>query len=263
MAIAQFGPPLVAMLGLLLVWSVVSISGLVSAFFLPNPVAVLKAGYDALISGSLVTNLAISSGRILIAFGVSVVLAVPTAVAICRTTNIGRGLESVIDFFRYIPVPALIPISIVFFGVGENEKIFLLFAGTYFQVVVLIVDSFRRIPQEYFDMFYSLKLREREVNVHMLRAAAPDIFDICRVALGWCWSYVVLAEVIGAQSGVGHALELAHRLSNTAAVYLWMIVLALVGLVTDLLFRNASRLIFKFRDVAATVPQPSQAAFSR
>jgi NitT/TauT family transport system permease protein len=239
-------------LGALLLWAGISASGLVPRLFLPPPISVLVAAYNGLTDGSLVRNLSASSARILIAFCGSLLLALPTALVIARTEFFGLSVESLIDFLRYVPVPALIPISIVFFGVGETEKMFVLFAGTYFQVVVLVVDAFRRIPQEYFDIFYSLRLSSGEVTSHLLHAAAPDIFDICRVTLGWCWSYVVLAEVIGAESGIGHALELAHRYSNTPAIYLWMILLALLGVLTDLIFRRSSSVIFKFREIGGS-----------
>jgi NitT/TauT family transport system permease protein len=241
-------PRSAAIVATLLVWIVLSTTSLVPELFLPSPWAVMMAARTGLADGSLISNLTTSCMRVLAAFIGSLILALPTALLIERTRLIGPPLESLIDFLRYIPVPALIPISIVFFGVDEIEKFFLLFAGTYFQMVVLVVDGFRRLPQEYFDIFYSLKLRGHEIVWHLLRAAAPDIFDTCRITFGWCWSYVVLAEVVGAQSGIGHALELAQRFSNTPAIYLWMILVACLGMYADQAFRHASLVLFRFRD---------------
>jgi NitT/TauT family transport system permease protein len=235
------------------IWSLISLLGVVPELFLPRPAAILAEAVRTTLDGSLIRNLAASSLRIASAFALSVLVAAPASWLILRSHRYGRGAEAVVNFLRYIPVPAIIPLSIVLFGVGEAEKLFVLQFGTAFQLTVLAVDALRRIPSEYFDLFFTLNLKRGEIRRHVFSAAAPDLWDICRVTIGWCWSYVVLAELIAADDGVGHAIELARRYSNTAGLYMWMILLALVGLATDFAFQRAAKWMFRYRNPAMPV----------
>src|SRR6185369_7373317 len=106
----------------------------------------------------------------------------------------GAALEPIVDFIRYLPVPALVPLSIIWFGVGETTKIFLLWLGTFFQLILLVADDMRRVPQEYVEIAYTLGANPRRILTDIaFHAMAPSLFNNLRITLGWCWTYLILA----------------------------------------------------------------------
>ena len=227
-------------------WQALAWLEVVPALFLPSPVDVVRSLASWAGSGSLWLDAGSSIGRVLSAFLLSLVVALPAAILIERSSIARLPLQALIDFFRYVPVPALVPLTVLFFGVGESSKIVLLFLGTFFQLVILFADAFGRVPQAYHDLFYSLRYSERETWLRMTQAVAPQLFDACRVTVGWCWTYVIIAELVAAQYGIGHAIKEAQRFSDTSGVFAGIMVMAAIGFVTDLMFRVAQPLLFPY-----------------
>lgn len=187
-----------------------------------------------------------SSLRVWEAFFLSVVIAIPTSVGIVGSLTFAAILSPFIDFLRYLPVPALIPLTILIFGVGEWAKVFLLLIGTVFQLVVLLTDELRNVPLEFRELIASLGIRGVRRQVWMFRQVLPAFYDDCRVAVGWCWTYVIIAELVAAERGLGHAIKEAQRFSNTASVYAGIIAMGIIGLSTDAVFRRLYRPLFPY-----------------
>jgi NitT/TauT family transport system permease protein len=163
-----------------------------------------------------------------------------------RVAPLRPALEAFVDLFRYVPVPALVPLTILFFGVGEAAKIILLFLGTFFQLVLLFVDNFRRVPQSYYDLFFCLRFSEPRIWRDLVAASAPELLDSSRVTVGWCWTYVIIAELVAADHGIGHAIKEAQRFSDTAGVFAGIVVMAAIGFATDLAFRLSANVAFPY-----------------
>ena len=126
-------------------------------------------------------------------------MAIPIGMLMSVYRPVGAALEPVIDFIRYLPVPALVPLSIIWFGVGENNKIFLLWLGTFFQLVLLVADDMSRVPQEYVEIALTLGARPRQILTDVaFRAMLPSLVDNLRITLGWCWTYLIIAEIVAA-----------------------------------------------------------------
>ena len=232
---------------LLVIWEVVARSNLVAPQFLPAPSAVLSAIWTMTASQSLMWHAAVSTLRVLLAFAIAAVMAIPIGILMSSYRIVGASLEPTIDFIRYLPVPALVPLSIIWFGVGETTKIFLLWLGTFFQLVLLVADDMRRVPHEYVEVAFTLGAKPRNVLTDVaLRAMGPTLVDNLRITLGWCWTYLVLAEIVAADSGLGFVIWSARRYVKTPEVMAGVVVIGIIGLVTDQLLRMLHRRMFKY-----------------
>ncbi len=232
---------------LLLIWEVVARAGLVAPQFLPAPSAVVSAIWTMTTQQSLMWHAAVSTFRVLLAFAIAAAMAIPIGILMSSYRVVGASLEPTIDFIRYLPVPALVPLSIIWFGVGETTKIFLLWLGTFFQLVLLVADDMRRVPHEYVEVAFTLGAKPRNVLTDVaLRAMGPTLVDNLRITLGWCWTYLVLAEIVAADSGLGFVIWSARRYVKTPEVMAGVVVIGIIGLVTDQLLRMLHRRMFRY-----------------
>jgi NitT/TauT family transport system permease protein len=234
-------------LAILLIWETVVRLGLAQSIFFPAPTTILATMWKMLVGGQLVTNSGISILRVLVAFVLSVVMAVPIGILMGSYRIIGLALEPVIDFVRYLPVPALVPLSIIWFGIGEETKIFLLWLGTFFQLVLFVVEDMNRVPQEYVETASTLGARDFQVLTDVaFRAMLPALTDNLRMTLGWCWTYLIIAEIVAANSGLGFVIWTARRYMQTSEVMAGVVVIGLIGLATDQLLRLIHRRAFRY-----------------
>jgi NitT/TauT family transport system permease protein len=219
---------------LLAIWEAVSRGGLVSPNFLPAPSTVASTLAEMVLQRDLLWHAGISTLRVWTAFLIAAAMAIPLGIMMGSFPVIGRALEPTIDFIRYLPVPALVPLSIIWFGVGEATKLFLLWLGTFFQLVLLVADDVRRVPAEYQEVAATLGApRGRALLDVSLPAMLPTLVDNLRVTLGWCWSYVIVAEIVAADSGIGFVIWQARRFFKTPEVMAGVVTIGIIGLATD------------------------------
>ncbi|MCR5944224.1 ABC transporter permease [Brucella anthropi] len=236
-----------AAVAILFVWESAARSGAVSPQFLPAPSRVFSAFWTMLTQQHLLYHTGISAARVWGAFLVAAVMAIPIGILMSSYRIIGAALEPVVDFVRYLPVPALVPLSIIWFGVGEPTKIFLLWLGTFFQLVLFVADDMRRVPNEFVEAARTLGANSRNVMTDVaLRSMAPSLVDNLRITLGWCWTYVIIAEIVAADSGIGYVIWTARRFVKTPEVIAGVVVIGIVGLVTDQILRAVHRRVFRY-----------------
>src|SRR3990167_3282556 len=120
-----------------IVWILVTNSGLIKPFFLPGPLSVLKAGIDLFVNGNFLNDIIISIIRILTGFFIGIALAIPVGVLLGSNKKVEMTFEPIIDFVRYTPIPAFIPLIILWFGIGETEKMIVIAASVFFQLVLM------------------------------------------------------------------------------------------------------------------------------
>jgi NitT/TauT family transport system permease protein len=208
---------------------------------------VFAALWNMLVNQSLLYHTGVSAARVWGAFLIAAVMAIPVGIMMSSYRIVGASLEPVVDFIRYLPVPALVPLSIIWFGVGESTKIFLLWLGTFFQLVLFVADDMRRVPNEFIEVARTLGANSRNVMTDVaLRAMAPSLVDNLRITLGWCWTYLIIAEIVAADSGVGYLIWTARRFVKTPEVIAGVVVIGLIGLVTDQLLRLLHRRMFRY-----------------
>ncbi|KNY13488.1 nitrate transport permease nrtB [Shinella sp. SUS2] len=232
---------------LLAIWEIAARTGLISSQFLPAPSRVFTALWSMFTQQSLLYHTGVSAARVWGAFLIAAVMAIPIGILMSSYRIVGAALEPIVDFIRYLPVPALVPLSIIWFGVGEPTKIFLLWLGTFFQLVLFVADDMRRVPNEFVEVARTLGANSRHVMTDVaLRAMAPSLVDNLRITLGWCWTYLIIAEIVAADSGIGYVIWSARRFVKTPEVIAGVVVIGLIGLITDQLLRLAHRRLFRY-----------------
>ena len=222
----------VACVVLLLAWEAIVDFGWTDPVFLPAPSTIAATTWTMTVNGDLLQNAGISVARVMVAFILSAVMAVPIGIAMSVYRPVGAALEPVIDFIRYLPVPALVPLSIIWFGIGEETKIFLLWLGTFFQLVLMVAQDTDRVPHEYFEIASTLGAKPFEIlRFVAIRAMLPNLVDNLRITLGWCWTYLIIAEIVASDSGLGFVIWTARRFMETSQVMAGVVLIGIIGLV--------------------------------
>ena len=231
-------------LGLALWWSIAALQ-LVDPLFLPAPAAVLRRFIDWLIHGDLIDDARISSYRVAAGFLISAMMALPLGLLIGAYRPIRAFFEPLLEFARYLPAVAFVPMVLLWAGIGEISKIAIIWIGTFFQLVIMLSEDVSRVPMPQLEAARTLGANDRELLLKvLLRSAMPAIFDTLRIALGWAWTYLVVAELVAANSGLGYAILKAQRFLQTDRIFVGIIVIGVIGLATDQCLRWAHRRLF-------------------
>jgi NitT/TauT family transport system permease protein len=224
--------------GIVLAWCLLSYGGLVRSDFLPTPGAVFAAAASGIGDGSLLANTTVSVTEIMSGFVLASLLAVPLGILMGSFKLVEAAIEPVSNFVRYLPVSALIPLLILWVGIDMWEKVSVIFIGTFFQQLILIADVSRGVSQDLLDVSYTLGATRRTVLARVLiPATMPGVMDALRVTLGWAWTYLVVAELVAADQGLGYFILNSMRGLFTDQIFLGIIVIGLLGLITDQIFK--------------------------
>jgi NitT/TauT family transport system permease protein len=130
-------------------------------------------------------------------------------------------------------------------GVGDSQKFTILFIGTFFHQVLMIMDNVKNVQYDLIQISYTFGLSKWEILRHVvLRAALPGIWDTLRITLGWAWTYLVVAELVAANVGLGYRIMRAQRFLETETIILGIIIIGVLGLITDYAFKISYRLLF-------------------
>ncbi len=222
----------------LLVWTVVSATGLVDPLFLPTPGSVASALGRLASSGDLWADIRVTLTRVGIGFGIVVVISVPLGLAMGSWPAARALFEPMIGLVRYMPAPAFIPLLIIWLGLGEPSKIALLVIGTVFFNTLMSADAASRVPEELINVTYTLGASRGEVvRKVIVPFALPGLVDAMRVNIAATWNLVVVAELIAAQQGLGYRIVRAQRFRQTDTIFAVLIVIGVIGVLMDLAFR--------------------------
>lgn len=219
--------------------------------FIPTPERVWRTGCELAADPNLVADLRMSFLRVTYGFLLSVAIALPLGLLI-GSYRIGEAfVQPITEFIRYVPVPALIPVLMIVCGIGELSKVMLIFIGTFFQLLLMVADETRRVPYDLLQVSYTLGARRSEVlSMVLLRGAMPGIFDAMRLCHGWAWSYVIVAELVAANEGLGYRVLKFSRFLQTPKIWFYLLVLGAIGLSLDLVFRLVGRRLFHWADTS-------------
>ena len=236
-----------AFVGFIGLWYFAAKLEIVSQRFLPLPWEVVTALYVMLAEQNFMEDIWISIARVWSAFLLSAVMAIPVGIWMSSYRIVGTLTEPIVDFIRYLPVPALVPLLIIWFGIGEASKIAVLWMGTFFQLVLLISDDAKRVPREFVETGFTLGAKPRQITWDIVnRSMLPSTVDNLRITLGWCWTYIIIAEIVAANTGIGHAIWSARRFVKTPEVMAGILVVGIIGLLTDQAIRLAHRRVFRY-----------------
>ena len=228
-----------------LAWWLVTGLAWVSPIFLPSPGAVVSELIRQLREGLLWVDVTASVYRITVGWLISTAIALPIGILMGNFRFFEGLFEPLIDLVRYMPAVAFVPLTILWLGVGDQQKIVILFIGVFFQQVLMFMDNVKNVPFELIQVSYTFGLNKWEVLWDVvLRYAMPAIWDTMRITLGWAWTYLVVAELVAANVGLGYRIMRAQRFLQTDTIILGILVIGLLGLFTDYAFKLSYRKLF-------------------
>ena len=232
-------------------WCGLTYGGLVDPGFLPNPTEVVRGTLQLFIQYDLTTAILISTRRIAIAFLLASALALPLGVLMGAFDPINRFFEPIMAPLRYMPISAFIPLLSLWCGIYEKQKIAFLCLGVFVYLLPVVVSSIRLVPEELVQTALTLGASKFQViRTVLIPAALPEIFDSFRVMNAIAWTYVILAEAVNPEHGLGYMVELARTHQKASWSFAGLLVIGGIGLLTDFLSRLLSSLLFRWREAS-------------
>src|SRR5918992_5312406 len=230
-------------------WCVLTYFGLVRPGFLPTPTEVVRGTLQLFIQYDLGTAILVSTRRIVLAFLLASALALPLGILMGAFTPVHHIFEPIMAPLRYMPISAFIPLLILWFGIYEKQKIAFLFLGVFVYLLPVVVSSIRLVPEELVQTALTLGASKFQViRTVLVPAALPEIFDSFRVMNAIAWTYVILAEAVNPEYGLGYMVELARTHQKASWSFAGLLVIGGIGLLTDQFIRSLSKLLFRWRE---------------
>lgn len=235
-----------AIVAVLAAWLVVGEYGLVNPLFLPSPVEVAETGRDLMVEGyrgvTLLGHTAVSVGRAMFAFLIATLTGIPLGLIMGMSPTVNAIFDPFVQFLRPLPKLALIPLVIVWFGIGELSKFLLIYLATFLTVVVAAAAAVMSVPEGQIRAAQSLGVSRQQLFRHvMLPSALPELFTGVRVGIGIGWTTLIAAEMIASTSGLGWMVLNASNYLRTDVVMLGILILGATGYLLDLALVAAQR----------------------
>jgi NitT/TauT family transport system permease protein len=226
-------------------WAYATLGGYVSKTFLASPLTMVEEGWILLTRHGFLADIGITVWRVGGGFALAALIAVPIGVLMGAYKPIEAFLEPFVSFARYLPASAFIPLLILWAGLGELQKLLVIFIGSVFQIVLMVAVTVSGVRRDLVEAALTLGARDRGILSRVLiPASAPDIAECLRLVLGWAWTYVIVAELIGSSSGIGHMIIDSQALLATGQIIFGIIIIGIIGLISDFLFKWANRRLF-------------------
>ena len=234
---------------IILFWCIGSYGGFVKDIFLPTPTAVIDKLISMAKDGSLWANCWESTARVLTGWIWSVIVALPMGMIMASSRKFSAFVQPIIEFARYLPVVALVPLTLLYLGIDETQKYTIIFLGTFFQLVLMVCDTVSGVDRNMINAARTLGANRWQVYKEVIfPASLPGLMDDFRLTIGWAWTYLVVAEMVAASNGLGYMILKSQRYLATDTIFAGLILIGLIGLVTDFLFRLLSRLVAPWQE---------------
>ncbi len=233
-----------------LVWAGFTLGGFVSPTFLASPVTMVREGWLLFTEYNFLHDIGMTVWRVMGGFVLATAIAVPLGIAMGAYKPIEAFFEPFVSFCRYLPASAFIPLLILWAGIGETQKLLVIFIGSVFQIVLMVAVTVGGARRDLVEAAYTLGAGSRGIVRRVLiPSAAPGIAETLRLVLGWAWTYVIVAELIGSASGIGHMIMDSQALLNTGQIIFGIIVIGIIGLISDLAFKTLNRRLFAWSNL--------------
>lgn len=219
---------------ILLAWIVMDSMGKLNPVIMPSPAKVLDTVISLLSSGVLWTNLTISVGRVMNGYCLAALLGIVLGIFIGLSKHLERLTGLLIQIIKPIPPIAWIPLVILWFGIGESGKVFLIFLGGFFTILTNVIDGIRQTDIKYIEVSKSMETPFlKHVFMLVIPGAAPSIFTGLRTGLSSCWMCVVAAELVSSTTGLGYLIMNARQFGQTDIVIVGMLTIGIIGKMMD------------------------------
>lgn len=231
-----------------LTWQVLASQGEVEVgeanAVLPPPSAVISAAQELIERGQLLPHVMSSLQRVIIAAGVAALVGIPLGLAMGWSTLFRKAVNPLLEFLRPIPPLAWIPLSILWFGIGDRQNQFIIFLAAFFPIMLNTLAGVRGVNRTLVRVGLSLGANRKELfTTVILPAAMPSILTGLRVGVGIGWMALVAAELVAANDGLGFLINNARTLLRSDHIVLGMIIIGILGLMLDLIMRGAARML--------------------
>ena len=230
-------------------WCLLSYGGLVNGTILPSPTDVLRAFPVLHFEEALIRSAGASLYRVTLGFLLAGAVAIPLGVLMGTFPPIKHFFSPIVDPLRFLPISALVPLLIVWFGIDERQKIVFLFVGTVVYLLPLVVETVESVEDVYLQTATTLGASRWQLVRHVLvPGSLPGIGEAMRVMNGIGWTYVILAEVINARYGLGYLITAAGKRSNVDQIFALVAVILVIGVVTDWMIRMVNKALFAWNE---------------
>ena len=227
------------------VWAFATLGGYVSPTFLASPITMAQEGWLLFTEYNFIHDIGMTVWRVFGGFILAAIVAVPLGIAMGAHKGVEAFFEPFVSFCRYLPASAFIPLLILWAGLGELQKLLVIFIGSVFQIVLMVAVTVGAARKDLVEAAYTLGANNTGIVRRVLiPGAAPEIAETLRLVLGWAWTYVLVAELIGSSSGIGHMITDSQALLNTGQIIFGIIVIGLIGLISDFAFKALNRRLF-------------------
>jgi NitT/TauT family transport system permease protein len=219
-------------------WSILTYGGLVDPLFLPSPGKVFQAGVDLFRELGFTVDILNSVYRVMMGFIMAAILGVPIGLIMGTFKMAEAFTEPVVGFIRYMPASAFIPLFILWLGIGDVEKIAIIFVGSFFQLVLMVAVVAKNVHKDMLETAYTLGAKRFQViRKVLLPASLPGIVDTLRIIVGWAWTYIIVAELVASASGIGYMIISSQRMLRTGNIIFGILTIGMLGLITDFFFK--------------------------
>ncbi|WKB34721.1 ABC transporter permease [Terrilactibacillus sp. S3-3] len=215
-------------------------------FFFLTPSATTQAADNLFTQMGFISDIAVTVYRVMVGFLFAAVIAVPLGILLGAFKPVEGLLEPLMSFIRYLPASAFIPLFILWIGVNETQKIAIIFWGKLFSADFNGGGGDKKsVQDDLIDVSYTLGTSKAAVLWRViLPASLPSIVSSLRMVLGWAWTYIIVAELVGASSGIGYMIIQSQRMLNTANIFVGILTIGVIGLIFDYIFKGLSKVLF-------------------
>ncbi|GAB6988791.1 ABC transporter permease [Paenibacillus pini] len=247
--LAKLGLGLILPGSVVLLWQILGQNGVISELLFPTPLTIAESFITLSVSGDLWTNLRISVVRALSGFLLGGGLGLLFGILVGLFRRSEKMLDPSLQMIRMIPSLAVIPLFILWFGIGEESKVLLIAKGAFFPLYINTFVGIRSVDNKLFEVARVLEFsRMKQIVKLVLPAAVPNIILGVRLSLGLSWLGLVVAELIASTSGIGYMMSDARQFADTPVVFVGIIVFAIAGLVSDSIVRLIERRLLRWKD---------------
>lgn len=234
---------------MIVLWCMASYGQWVSDIFLPTPTAVIMKIVEMAKNGELVANCRESISRVMIGWLWSVIAALPAGMLMANSKKFCALIQPIIEFARYLPVVALVPLTLLYLGIDETQKYTIIFLGTFFQLVLMVCDTVSSVDNNMINAAKTLGAGKWQIYKEVIfPAALPGLMDDFRLTIGWAWTYLVVAEMVAANNGLGYMILKSQRYLATQTIFAGLLLIGLIGLITDWIFRLITKLVAPWQE---------------
>ena len=238
---------------MVLAWYAIALSGMVNASLMPTPHQVAARLWELTNGGRLPRDIWMSTQRVFLGVALGIALAVPVGFLLGWYKEVRSFVDPVINFFRALPPIALIPLVVVYFGIGEPAKVIILFYASFFAGVIVMYEGIAQISPIFVRVARTLGASDMEIfRKVIVPLTVPHILTALRVALGVAWATLVASELIAAQQGLGALIQNAGSFFQLDIIYVGIICIGFIALSMDLALRAASRRLVAWQDRIGT-----------